>query len=316
MSGDPVNLTNDLRVPTCGDLANGYPIDVNKVVVNGVTYYRQKVSAIGQHTDVVTGLLAANIGYEGVQLSYDILDLVAKPGIMPNHFAVYETGDRDDLSTAATGDDVWGGTAATIPRPAAAGELMSVVSDSIQDGVGGTGIRTIDIHYLDLTGADQLYTMTMNGTTAVDIPVVPFRFINAFEGASWGSTGYAVGNIIIYKTGSPTTIYSTIAPNTNASPDGTFMVPLGHKLFITNIEATASGGKAVRIVLNATSSYDGDLVSNFMAKRAWTLQDASISLMLRPQIVVPALGVVKATAFSKVSGGRASFSFSGWIEAE
>lgn len=44
MSDSATNFTGDLRVPHIEESTNGYPVDVDKVVVGGVTYYRQRVS--------------------------------------------------------------------------------------------------------------------------------------------------------------------------------------------------------------------------------------------------------------------------------
>lgn len=269
-----------------------------------------------RHRNIATQEVIDNAGYEGVQLSYDIIDLVAKPGIIPGHVPIYEFGDRDSLTTATAGNDIWNGAAILLPRPAASGELMSIVSTSAQDGVAGTGILSVDIHYLDENGDAQEVEVTMNGLTPVDIPVILFRFVNAFYGRTWGSNGLAVGTLTIYKTGAAATVYSQIEPETNYGPDGTFMVPAGHKYFITNVSATATGNKAIKVILRATYDYDGHLLDEFIFKRGWTLENDSIAEMLRPQLVLPALAVVKATAYSVIGAGRASINFSGWIEIE
>ena len=266
-----------------------------------------------RHIDVASGQSIENLGFEGVQANYDIKDLVSK-GIVPEHDVKFEFGDRDNLTTGPAGNDIWNGLAIEIPRPAAAGEQMSVVSTDPQDGVGGTGIRTVKIHYLDATGAHQHTTVTMDGTNPVNLTPSNVRFVNALHGDSWGTGEDAAGIVTIYRTGDATRIYSQIDIAANHAPDGTYMVPAGHQFFISNISATATGNKAIKIILRATADFDGNLSVGFHFKRGWTMEDAPIPENLSPQLVLPALSVVKATAYSVIGGGRASINFSGWIE--
>ncbi len=65
-------------------------------------------------------------------------------------------GTRTNISTAVTGDDVWSGTATTIPLPPSAGTQMTVVSTSANDTNGGTGINNVEIHYVDANGNEQI----------------------------------------------------------------------------------------------------------------------------------------------------------------
>lgn len=61
------NFTDDLRVPRTGEVTDGYPIDIDKVVIGGVTYYRQKVteasaaSILAQITTLVTEAQAGTV---------------------------------------------------------------------------------------------------------------------------------------------------------------------------------------------------------------------------------------------------------------
>lgn len=51
---------------------------------------------------------------------------------------LYAEGFRTSISNATNGDDIWTGTATTIPIPPSAGQQMQVVSTSANDGVAGT----------------------------------------------------------------------------------------------------------------------------------------------------------------------------------
>ena len=58
---------------------------------------------------------------------------------------------------------------------------MSLVSTSVLDTAAGTGMRSVDIHYLDASGNAQSLVVALNGTTPVNIPTVLFRYINAIH---------------------------------------------------------------------------------------------------------------------------------------
>lgn len=264
------------------------------------------------HEDIQSGVTTKNLGFEGIQANFDIIDLLSKGGV-PGHRAIFEFGRRAGLSGSALGEDIWIGSAIKIPRPPAAGELMSITCANANDTAGGTGIRSLWVFYLDANGDEQSIEVATNGGT-VNIPAVMFRFINAFHGASWGALGVSAGIIQIHSTATPANIYSQIIANGNYAEDCTFMVPNGHQLFITNVSATATDNKKILIVLRATSTWVGDLCDEFIFKRGWELQDDSIAERLSPQLVMPAFAVVKATALGASAGGDCTINYSGWIE--
>lgn len=269
-------------------------------------------AAVGTHIDLVSGAKTPNFGFEGVQGSFDIKDMVSK-GIIPDHQVVFEFGQRNSLTSAPEGEDIWNGVASVIPRPPDAGELMSITCEDAADDVAGTGVRSVEINYIDAAGDHQTLIVETNGGTT-NIPTVMFRYINGFHGRTWGTDGVAAGHISIHSTATPATIYSQIDAFGNFAPTGNYMVPIGHQLFISNVSVTATGNKSVLIQLRATSSYTGELLEHFIFKRGWELLDAAIAESLSPQLVMPALSVIKASATSVQAGGRCTINWSGWVE--
>lgn len=83
-------------------------------------------------------------------------------------------------------------------EPAAAAQ-RSIASSSANDSSGGTGARTVVLHYFDGTGAGPFTeTLTLNGTTAVNTVASNIRFIEKMEVATVGSGGSNAGTITLY----------------------------------------------------------------------------------------------------------------------
>jgi len=72
----------------------------------------------------------------------------------------------------------------------------SVVSASANDAAAGTGARTVVIKFLDSNGAGPYFaTVTLNGTTPVNMVAANFCFLEEMHVATAGSTGSNVGII-------------------------------------------------------------------------------------------------------------------------
>lgn len=95
------------------------------------------------------------------------------------------------------------GTTSSVRRTAYTEQTVnftgSVSSSSASDGVGGTGARTIKITYVDQTGATLgTESVTLNGTTPVNLVQTNKCFIEKIELVTVGSTGAAVGTISLF----------------------------------------------------------------------------------------------------------------------
>ncbi|MHB8871231.1 MAG: hypothetical protein ACYC5G_02105 [Candidatus Doudnabacteria bacterium] len=172
-------------------------------------------------------------------------------------------GERAAIAVVTTGADIWGGTTNTIPIPPDSGDLISVVSTSIEDtNITGTGIWSIDIFYIDpIDGLEKEISVTMNGTTPVDTGILA-RYVNKmYSSAADGGALGAVGTITAYKTGAPTTVYRQINPGGNTDLGCDFMVPGNRIMYLTQWKCSVAGaGKPVAMRLRATmSERSGDI---------------------------------------------------------
>lgn len=225
-------------------------------------------------------------------------------------------GSRLNVSTAVNGDDIWTGVATTLPIPPDAGEQMSLVSTSIQDDntPGGTGIRTIDIHYIDASGNPQIETIALNGTTQVNTVATNIRFVQEIHPRTAGSNLLAVGTITIFSTATPANIYNQIQPGTNQSLNTARMVPAGKTLIITGYYASAGNAtkvESVELRLRATS-HGGQFLSrlfhfidNFLSFNSTTDRNYT------QPIVVPSLAIVKVTSYASVAGSNVQATWEG-----
>jgi hypothetical protein len=240
--------------------------------------------------------------------------LEVQKGNVKRHSIFGALGEREGIGTTAAGEDIWRGNELTpaptshlmIPTPAAAGELMSVVSESQADnGTSSTGALTVIIHYLDPTGNQQETTVTLNGTTPVDIPVILMRFINDFHVVTTGSGGVAAGYIKIYKTGTAGLVYNMIALGGNQSLVPVKMVPYGHTLYMQGYHATEAQGKRVAFRLRSTDDNEVLTPGTFLFKDTTYLKQAA-SPEMTVLSVHPALSIIKVTGWAVVGGGEGS----------
>lgn len=224
-------------------------------------------------------------------------------------------GIRLNVAAATNGEDVWEGTASTIPTPAAAGEQMTVKSTSTSDGPDpATGIQVIEIEYLDNNGLAQSETLTMNGTTEVDSVATNIRYIQEICAISVGSNGAAVGTISIYKKGAASTIYSTISPGNNCCLNSSKMIPANNQLRIKNFSvsgADAATGQTINLILRSTSR-DGVLTSGiFQPIDSILVYNSGMYREYFTSLTIPAFAIIKVTAYASTTGQDVQASWEG-----
>lgn len=214
-------------------------------------------------------------------------------------------GFRSNVSAAVNGDDIWPGTATTLPIPPDVGEQMQVVSTSALDNGGDTGIRTLDIHYIDANGEAKEEVITMNGITAVPTVATNIRFVQEIHAMTVGTNGVAVGTITISQFGAPATVYSQITAGFNRSLNTARMVPVNKALIIRSWNATggaSAGGKSADIRLRITAHHGILLPRVFQGQDNVLTFNSGAARIFEPPIVVPAFGIVKCTAYASVGG--------------
>lgn len=248
----------------------------------------------------ITGLLPATLDSQ----SYTD-DISAGP---VDYIATF--GFRTAVAIVATGVDIWTGAATLIPIPPLAGQQMSVISTSAQDGVAGTGILTIEIHYIDANGIAKEETVTMNGVAAVNTAALNIRFINDFYALTAGATKAAVGTITIFPVGVPGTIYTQIDIGKTRHINTARMVPKDKVLLIESFDASgasAVGAQSVDVRLRITAHH-GILIpvtppnTVFISEDSILVFNSSESANYATPIVAPSLAIIKISAFALVAG--------------
>ena len=218
------------------------------------------------------------------------------------------------LGSAQTWYDVSPLGVASIPSPAEAGVQMSVVSSSAADDSVSTGIRTVDIHYLDADGNEQSEVVPMDGTTPVLTTAINMRWIQCAHARSAGSGGVAAGDITISNGG---TTYSVIKTGNTRCSSSARMVPAGKRLFVTDLACgVTSGTNAAAKFYIGANSQNGDLLTYplFIPHVELILQETSIQLEFEIPMAYPALSVVKVKATTDKAATVAA-SWRGWYEA-
>lgn len=228
-------------------------------------------------------------------------------------------GTRLSVSTATGGDDVWSGTATTIPIPASAGVGMSVVSTSANDIGGGTGVQTIEVHYIDASGNVKEEIITMNGVTPVNTIATNIRFVNDMYTQTVGTGGAgAAGTIIIYLLGSATTIYTQINIGHFRHSNTSRMVPAGKVLLLESLAVSggaSAGGKSAQINLRTTSHHG--LLLPVSPNPVWPKEaiilvfNSAQTIAFPTPIIVPSFALVKCTSFATGAGADVSANWYG-----
>jgi hypothetical protein len=223
-------------------------------------------------------------------------------------------GERNSVEAATDGVDIWQGAAERQPLPDSAGEAMVVVSTSVQDAAAGTGAQTLDVHYLDATGAEQVEVVSLTGTTPVALVATDVRYVQFMHSSTVGSRGVAEGDITIYKNGATSTVYNVVKEGGNMSLTSARMVPLGKKCLVDSWHATESKDKKIAFRLRSTDSSGHLHEGVFIFKDAMYL--TSDSMQAGTGFIAPALSVVKVSGWAPVTGAEASCSWSGTLVDE
>ena len=192
------------------------------------------------------------IPYRETQLSMDFGNAISR-GYVYGHTRFSKNGYNMDVDD--TEEDIWmvGGT---YVWPVAA-QRMEVVSDSIADDVGSTGITSVRIGYLDTNYIARSEVLALDGTTPVLTVATNILRVNTFRADTVGTGGKAAGNIDIRHIDN-TPIYSRIAKGYTRARNTAYCVPEGYDAFITQITYASNApaaGHYARFTLR--SDYDG-----------------------------------------------------------
>lgn len=153
-------------------------------------------------------------------------------------------GENLDIDSAAT-EDIW--TAGGVKTDQTSVGTIEVLSDDVNDAAAGSGARTVR-----LTGYSSTYgvgsdTVSMNGTTAVEVE--DFLDVYFAEVVTAGSTNNNVGNITIRKKTGPVTV-NHIAAGQNQSQSTYYIIPNEHTGFLISYtgsigDSAVGGGEKI-----------------------------------------------------------------------
>lgn len=153
-----------------------------------------------------------------------------------------------------------------IQWPVAAAKVAISSSDVADNGTTpGTGVRSVEIHGLSATGADQDEIILTNGTAEVESTLDYYRVnkmhsevVGTVGGSHKGditcrvtSAGAKTGDILAKMTGFEGDVDVSVQYGTGEASNGYWTVPLGKVMYITRIEVTPNVGsnKTIDIML-------------------------------------------------------------------
>lgn len=201
--------------------------------------------------------------------------------------------------------------------PPSAGTQVQIASSSANDAAAGTGLRTIDIHYLDADLVESVETVTLNGTTPVLTVATDIRFIQCMHAVTFGSGKSAAGNISATNVGA-TANYSYISAGAVRCSSTLRMVPAGKRLLVTSFYGGSISGTAAAaaIVQMATPNFDGhDFTSDglLVPLNAGGFQDNSSGLTIECPLAFTE-GQSVGMTYSIDKAGTVVGSWFGWLE--
>ncbi len=230
-------------------------------------------------------------------------------------------GEREGMLATASGEDIWRGndlspaptSTTTIPTPGAAGEQMTVVSESAQDDMTvGTGVWSIRLHYIDAAGAEQTEDIDLDGTTPVNTVATDIRFVNDMYSTAVGTGGVADDHIKIYKTGTVGLVYNMIALGGNKSLVPHRMVPAGKELVLMGWHCEEAQGKRCAVRIRSTDM-NGVLIPGVFCFKDVAYLNKSVSGDLAVTASVPALSIVKVSGWPDATPAEAGCSWWGYL---
>jgi hypothetical protein len=163
-------------------------------------------------------------------MSTELIDLldVGFRGIVTGYRRIAALGNNPDVDILSVPEDVWSGSGL---YPWMTGSTsLEIVSSSANDTAAGTGARTVQVQGLDTSHIELNQNITLNGTTAVAIPLPLFR-INAGLIMSSGSGKTNAGDLTIRDAGGGTT-RAIIPAGYGITKQSIFTVPAGFTLQI------------------------------------------------------------------------------------
>lgn len=198
--------------------------------------------------------------------------------------------------------------------PPSAGVRPSLVSTSTNDAAAGTGMRTIEVHYLSTLLIPKQEIVTLNGTTPVLMAATDVRWIQKMHAQTVGSGGYAAGNITA-SFGGNTLQYLQLGDLKSRS--SLRRVPKGKVLFIHDavggaVSGTAAAQVHIELVATEEDEHQFNDLGLFFPKTEIALQDTTANMPMHPLKYNE--GAIVGMSFSCDKAVTVTGTWFGWLE--
>lgn len=179
-------------------------------------------------------------------------------------FVVNKYGSFNGVDNAAV-DDIWSPGGAYVWQTAA--ESLYAVSSSTNDASGGSGAQKITVYGLDADWNLQEETVTMNGTTNVNLTKTFLRVFRARVVQRGTYTGANAGNITIARQSDDTTRayirYDSSFGGVGSTEMSHYTVPAGFTAHMTYYEFNIEASKPVDVYAtfrtNPSDTFSGNI---------------------------------------------------------
>lgn len=229
-------------------------------------------------------------------------------------------GERNHIEVNTNVVDLWGGTNITPKIPnQSGGERMVVISSNHDDRLGGTGIRRVEIDYLDAIGYERYEAINMNGTALVRTVGTNIRFINAIHAIQVGPGTVASGDVSIFAEGTMSKVYNMIGAGNNMSLSSQRMIPYGKTFFLhewgcSSVDQSNSTKMASKVRLRATTMHGTRILNTFLFTDTAQLNNSTYSKTFSIPKKVPQLSIIKVTTWVSGTAIYTAASYSGCLE--
>lgn len=138
---------------------------------------------------------------------------------------------------------------------------VEVLSSDAADTSAGLGVRSVEIHGLSATGADQSEVIAMNGTSAVESSLTYIRInkmhnetVGTYGGSHKGDVTCQVtggGSVLSVMIGEEGSVDTSVQYGLGEASNGYWSVPLGKVLYIADltVDISTSGNKTADVIL-------------------------------------------------------------------
>lgn len=189
-------------------------------------------------------------------------NLAAAAGAVRNVEVINLVADNATIGTSFEGIN---NTNADGLTPPILGEDIDVVSADAADAAAGTGARTVKIWYLDSSFNEQSETVTLNGTTPVEMTEQNITYILRAEIQTTG-TGLASAGAITIAAVTGGEVFGVIDAGARDMGNCSYMVPAGHTGYVhgfwADVDAVAAGAGTAEVALQvAHAGFSGVVAS-------------------------------------------------------